>query len=1033
MKKKLSLLFLMALMSIGVNAQVKLSLVGGWGTSIEDVNLTGNIVFNYKSGYAEVDLIAQEYAVADYPAYEIELADDAPADKLMMNTHSDKGEGYYGLNGAKKATFNMPEDATTIDKIALQACNVENLGRVEIKSFYLIDKNGNKVETTYEMPIGWAMDVLTPITEATMNFWDAGQWRFGTLNGAAGMKLPVTLIVKADELKNGFQLNVGTTGQEGNRHAYRGWGDGSLTTFKTTIEATEDGEAIQSIDVQQCLADNAVAIKHLSAIAVEGTLAGITKAPTAANGIMAESTDALVSAGTASDGTMMYAVTTTNAKPTDLTEFSETLPTATNITDAGTAYVWFYAEGANEYLNSDIFGPVEVTILPNKFDLGLTATNSLTIEGGMATLTVGSDAKTPANGKVADVKIGSTVTLAPTEGYLLSSLTAKKGEDNIEVDNGSFTMPGAAATATYTLKRDMGYAVVATVCDGAESIRVKPDGNGKFQPLEPLTYTLTDYIGGLDKPVAMKENTDYKLVGMHVLDGNTWKDVTDMNDLVPGTYEMIFEGQGIYEDKAYSMEFDTYVKTFNTKPEAVTSLVYSGQPQALITEAELEDGEMRYSFDGNTWSTELPTGTDAGTYNVYYKVVTGGTESDPQKIENIEIAKATLTSVTLEQSKLNYDTFGQQPQTVVINSVKADGVEVPAEFYTIEGDTQTEIGDYTLTTTIKADAKNFTGSTTTSWSIVKEVIAVDGENVPITVTADKDNKTLTIDEILQPKSGSIVHIPAEVNGFQVTAIATGALTTGAGVTDVYMPNTEETIAVGVGALPANVAIHTTLAQLDDYALMATLKKNFEGRKVMTTVTPKNTLWTLSSGVDLLLPEGVIPNRVSVADENTASMDVLTAEQLDMDGEKVLKACNGVVMSGEAGQSYDLVARPGRQQSGSAVNTADVKDYGTNLMEAVIESKHVAPNDYYVLKDNTFNAIEDNNSKVPAGKAVLKKPDGLNLARVLNIADGAVTGISEISGQSEISGDWYDLNGRKLQAAPTTKGIFIKNGKKVVVK
>ena len=214
-----------------------------------------------------------------------------------MNTHSDKGEGYYGLNGAKKATFNMPEDATTIDKIALQACNVENLGRVEIKSFYLIDKNGNKVETTYEMPVGWAMDVLTPITEATMNFWDAGQWRFGTLNGATGMKLPVTLIVKADELKNGFQLNVGTTGEGGNRHVYRPWGDGSLSIFKTTIEAAEDGEAIQSIDVQQYLADNAVAITHLSAIAVEGTLAGIVAAPGAANGVMAESTDALVSAG----------------------------------------------------------------------------------------------------------------------------------------------------------------------------------------------------------------------------------------------------------------------------------------------------------------------------------------------------------------------------------------------------------------------------------------------------------------------------------------------------------------------------------------------------------------------------------------------------------------------------------------------------------------------------------------------------------------------------------------------------------------
>ena len=32
-----------------------------------------------------------------------------------------------------------------------------------------------------------------------------------------------------------------------------------------------------------------------------------------------------------------------------------------------------------------------------------------------------------------------------------------------------------------------------------------------------------------------------------------------------------------------------------------------------------------------------------------------------------------------------------------------------------------------------------------------------------------------------------------------------------------------------------------------------------------------------------------------------------------------------------------------------------------------------------------------------------------------------------------NGDWYDLNGRKLNAKPTTKGVYIQNGKKVVIK
>ena len=33
----------------------------------------------------------------------------------------------------------------------------------------------------------------------------------------------------------------------------------------------------------------------------------------------------------------------------------------------------------------------------------------------------------------------------------------------------------------------------------------------------------------------------------------------------------------------------------------------------------------------------------------------------------------------------------------------------------------------------------------------------------------------------------------------------------------------------------------------------------------------------------------------------------------------------------------------------------------------------------------------------------------------------------------MKGDWYTLDGMKLQAAPTKKGVYIMNGKKVVVK
>jgi hypothetical protein len=55
------------------------------------------------------------------------------------------------------------------------------------------------------------------------------------------------------------------------------------------------------------------------------------------------------------------------------------------------------------------------------------------------------------------------------------------------------------------------------------------------------------------------------------------------------------------------------------------------------------------------------------------------------------------------------------------------------------------------------------------------------------------------------------------------------------------------------------------------------------------------------------------------------------------------------------------------------------------------------------------------------------------ARVINLVFDDATRIDGVARTAEQSGDYYDLNGRKLQGIPTRKGVYIQNGKKVVVK
>ena len=91
--------------------------------------------------------------------------------------------------------------------------------------------------------------------------------------------------------------------------------------------------------------------------------ATVTTAPTATASVTAGSTTALVTAGVADGGTMMYAVTTTNTKPTSTTGFSATIPTSEGIVTEGTYYVWYYVKADGSHTDSAISASaVSVTV-----------------------------------------------------------------------------------------------------------------------------------------------------------------------------------------------------------------------------------------------------------------------------------------------------------------------------------------------------------------------------------------------------------------------------------------------------------------------------------------------------------------------------------------------------------------------------------------------------------------------------------------------------------------------------------------------
>ena len=87
---------------------------------------------------------------------------------------------------------------------------------------------------------------------------------------------------------------------------------------------------------------------------------------------------------------------------------------------------------------------------------------------------------------------------------------------------------------------------------------------------------------------------------------------------------------------------------------------------------------------------------------------------------------------------------------------------------------------------------------------------------------------------------------------------------------------------------------------------------------------------------------------------------------------------------------------------------------------------------YALNGKEFVWVMDD-IDIAANRAWLEIPATTTNGRALTIVFGDVTGLTTANVAKAMNGDWYDLNGRKLQAAPTKKGVYILNGKKVVVK
>ena len=167
-----------------------------------------------------------------------------------------------------------------------------------------------------------------------------------------------------------------------------------------------------------------------------------------------------------------------------------------------------------------------------------------------------------------------------------------------------------------------------------------------------------------------------------------------------------------------------------TPPTAQENLTYTGQEQALITAGSVTSGgTMQYSLTENgTYSQNIPTGTNAGTYTVWYRVIGDENHNDtaPASVA-VRIGQKPLTITGVTAASKPYD----GTTNAGITSVTFDGVNLNRGT------------DYTVTASFD------------------DASAGNGKNITATVTLmEQTAKNYALEQSSFPTTGSIIKAAA---------------------------------------------------------------------------------------------------------------------------------------------------------------------------------------------------------------------------------------------------------------------------------
>lgn len=618
----------------------------------------------------------------------------------------------------------------------------------------------------------------------------------------------------------------------------------------------------------------------------------------------------------------------------------------------------------------------------------------VTMLNGVESSTVGT--VTP---RVSETNGVCTLTVTPASGYYIDIITAEKTiEGGMAQAPRRRTTPGMDNYLQVTAPQspyDPSDVTIWTFTMPASDYNVEVIANFKARTsIAGATLNLTLPQGGFVFDGEAKEPAVTVTLGGSTLASSNYT-VDYSNNIDAGTATVTVTGKNTYTGTA-TKNFTIGKAALSELSVMIEGWIY-GQYNEEVNAPRVNGNESKgtetftYSVaNENKFSATVPT--NAGNYTV--KVVVAETENYQagEATANFTISKAELSNASVSLAGW---TYGDAANTPVLRGNLGDGTvnyfyanaEAPSLEYTT--DVPTNAGNYSVKAVI-AETANYQGKeVTNTFSIAKANLS----GVTIANIAD------------QTYTGKAVE-PAVTVTFNGETVDAAEYTVG------YSNNTN----VGEATV-------TLTATGVNFTAGTTATKTFEiVREIILSFSEKNSWVTYCATEDLTVPEGLSAYVVTSINGSTVQVEEIgfipEGQGVLLNCEEPAYASDGFIAAAYNGAHSEL---PNNYLEGITAATS-VKALAT-------EGKSI-----YVLYNDEF--VKTNSGTIPANRSYLPVGMDVNANARLSISfadDDEITAIERIANSQQLkaNGQYYDLQGRKV--AQPAKGLYIVNGRKVVVK